>query len=246
MEITMRTKLPLLLAVTLLASLLGQSVLAGGYHSGPRAVTLWWLFFNNPDGCVTNPGAVEQCGEIDVFGKAYLGSVAMGSPDPTLISPNPNAKLGVIYATGGKTNANGKIRLVASAYRSAADVPLTLGPNVVDPLGLGRAFENPDAEVHLVLRDHGRKVNGGLITQITNFLEPFCSDPLLLFFSGPNICQDVQFAVFGPHESGVDSVFGFGDPPTRVPRAKAYLLRNGDMVQAVVETRLTSDRRHPD
>lgn len=242
----MRRRLFILFATILGVALLGQSVLADDYRSGPRAVTLWWLFFNNPDGCVTNPGAVEQCGEIDVFGEAYIESVAMGSPDPGLISPNPEARLGVVYATGGVTNSEGRIRLVASAYRSAADVPLTLGPNVVDPLGLGRAFENVDAEVHLVVRDHGRKVGGELITQVTNFLEPFCSDPLLLFFSGPNICQDVQFAVFGPAESGADSVLAFGASPTPVPRARAYLFRNGDMVQAVVDTRVARHKRKHD
>jgi len=242
----MNRKHTILLTTLFVVVLLGHSARADDQRHGSRAVTLWWLFFNQPDGCVTNPGAIEQCGEIDVFGEAYLESIAMGSPDPSLISPNPNAKLGVIYATGGTTDSRGRIRLVASAYRSAADVPLSLGPGVVDPLGLGRAFENPNAEIHLVLRDHGRRVRGGLIAQITNFLEPFCSDPLLLFYSGPNTCQDVQFAVFGPAESGVDSVFAFGEHPKRVPRAKAYLLRNGDMVQAIVETRLVGDRRRRD
>ncbi len=237
----MNKKHTMLLAALLAAILLGSSAHADDQRHESHAVTLWWLFFNNPDGCLTNPGAPEQCGEIDVFSEAYLESVATGAPDPSLISPNKIAKLGVVFATGGVTDARGRIRLVASAYRNAPDVPLSLGPGVVDPLDLRRAFENPNAEIHLVLRDHGQAVRGGLITQITNFLEPFCSDPLLLFFAGENTCQDVQFAVFGPAESGVDSVFAFGEPPKRVRRASAYLLRNGDMVQAVVETRLTRD-----
>ena len=45
-----------------------------------------------------------------------------------------------------------------------------------------------------------------------------------------------QFAVFGPGESGFDSVFAFGDPPKSVRGASAHLHRDGDMVQAVVET----------
>ena len=240
----MNRKHSILLSTLIVAVLLGNGAHAENRRHGSHAVTLWWLFFNNPDACVTNPGGSEQCGEADIFGEAYLESIANGSPDPSLISPNPNAKLAVLYATGGVTDFRGKIRLVASAYKSASDVSLSLGPNVVDPLGLGRAFENPDAEVHLVLRDHGRVVRGGLITQITNFLEPFCSDPLLLFYSGPNTCQDVQFAVFGPGESGSASVFAFGNPPKRVRRASAYLFRNGDMIQAVVDTRL--ERRHGD
>lgn len=242
----MKRKHSILLATLIAVVLLGPSAHADNQRHGSHAVTLWWLFFNHPDACLTNPGGPEQCGELDVFGNDYLESVAMGSPDPSLISPNRNAKLGVVYATGGLTDTRGNIRLVASAYRSATDVPLSLGPSIVDPLGLNRAFENPNAEVHLVVRDHGRRVRGGLITQIANFLEPFCSDPLLLFYSGPNTCQDVQFAVFGPDESGVDSVFAFGEHPKRVRRAKAHLLRNGDMIQAIVETRLAGDRRRRD
>ena len=235
------------LAAILLIASLGQNANAeDSYRNGSHAVTLWWLFFNNPEGCVTNPGAPEQCGAIDVFGEAYLESLTTGSPDPSLISPNPDARLAVIYATGGVTDARGRIKLVASAYRSATDVPLSLGPNIVDPMGLGRALENPDAEVHLVLRDHGRTVSDGRIAQITNFLEPFCSDPLLLFYSGDNTCRDVQFAVFGPGESGLDTVFAFGDPPQRVRHASAYLFRNGDMIQAVLETTLTANRRSAD
>lgn len=234
------------LAAILIAAMLEQGAYADDYLNGSHAVTLWWLIFNNPDECLSNPGAPEQCGEIDVFGEAYLESVATSSPDPSLISPNPNAKLAVIYATGGITDARGRISLAASAYRSAPDVPLSMGPNVVDPLGLGRALENPDAEIHLVLRDHGRKAPDDTIAQITNFLEPFCSDPLLLFYSGRNTCQDVQFAVFGPGESGLDSVFAFGNPPKRIRHASAYLIRNGDMIQAVVATQLPVDRGRND
>jgi hypothetical protein len=242
----MKYKKTISLAAILLTVLIGQSAHADDRRNGSHAVTLWWLFFNNPDECLSNPGAPEQCGEIDVFGEAYLESIATGSPDPSLISPNADAKLAVIYATGGITDTRGRIRLVASAYRSAPDVPLSMGPSVVDPLGLGRALENPDAEVHLVIRDHGRKVRDGKIAQITNFLEPFCSDPLLLFYSGQNTCQDLQFAVFGPGESGLDSVFAFGNPPKRIRRASAYLFRNGDMFQAVVETQLPADRHRND
>lgn len=234
----MKFRPSILIAVLLAAALFGSNIQASDYRQGPRSVTLWWLFFNNPDACVANPGGTEQCGAVDVFGEAYLESVATGSPDPSLISPNLDSKLAVIYATGGKTSTGGRVRLVASAYRSAADVPLSLGPGAVDPLGLGRALENPNAEVHLVVRDHGPRIRGALITQITNFLEPFCSDPNLLFFSGPNTCQDVQFAIFGANESGIDSVYAFSDPEKPVRRARAHLVRNGDMVQAIVETRI--------
>ncbi len=227
----------------LAAALTSADANAHGNRFGPRAVTLWWVIFNNPDACIANPGAAEQCGAVDIFGAAYLESVANGSPDPSLIAPNLSSGVAVIYATGAKTNRWGGVRLTASIYRSEAGGGLDLsGPNSVDPLGLGRAFENVDAEVHLVVRDHGRRVRGGLITQITNFLEPYCSDPNLLYFSGDNICADVQFSVFAPGESGEDAVFAFGDPPRKQRHSSAYLFRNGDMLQAVVETRVRGTR----
>ena len=210
----------------------------------PRAVTLWWVIFNNPDACIAAPGAHEQCGAVDIFGAAYLDSVANGSPDPSLIAPNLDSELAVLYATGAQTDRKGRVRMAASIYRSAPGGGLDLaGTNIVDPLGFGRAFENPEAEVHLVVRDHGRKVRRGLLEQITNFLEPYCSDPNLLFYSGRNICADVQFAVFAPGESGEDSVFAFGDPPKLVRRASAHLYRNTDMLVAVVETRIRRARK---
>lgn len=232
-----------LLNILLISLLLAGSPLTNAQadddSNGPGAVTLWWVIFNKPDACVANPGAAEQCGSVDVFGERFLESVASGSPDPSLIAPNLESGLAVLYATGGETTGSGRVRLAAAIYRSAAGGGLDLaGENVVDPLGLGRAFENPEAEVHLVVRDHGRRVRDGLLAQITNFLEPYCSDPTLLFFAGENTCADVQFAVFAPTESGEDAVLAFGNPPERVHRASAYLYRNSDMLVAVVETRV--------
>ncbi len=215
--------------------------IASEQQAGPRAVTLWWVIFNNPEQCVSNPGSVEQCGELDLFGQAYLNSVGNGAPDPTLIIPNTAAAPGVVYATGGTTSRTGRIRLVASIYRTAQGGGLNLtGPSMVDPLGLGTGLENPNAEVHLVARDHGPQVVGDVATQITNFLEPYCSDPLLGWVAGDNLCVDVQFAVFAPSESGTDAVIGFANLAP-VPLARATLVRNNDMIQAVFDTRIVSE-----
>ena len=208
------------------------------YHGAPRAVTLWWVIFNNPNACTANPGGEEQCGSADVFGQPFLDSVAIGSPDPSLISPNTNAGLAVLYATGGVTDRNGRVDLIASIYRTPDSGLNLTGPSVSDPMGLGVGFENPEAEVHLVVRDHGRRSREGRLLQVTNFLEPYCSDPNLMFFSGPNTCADIQFAVFGPSEAGEDAVFAFGPTPKQVRRASATLIRNGDLIQAVVRTRV--------
>jgi len=227
-----KLSLSLLAGVTLL-------VFSGAALAQARAVTLWWIVFNQSQNCITNPGAVKACGAPDVFGQAYLDSLAAGEPDPSLISPNLAADIAVIHAGGAVTNARGQVRIVASLYRSnPADVPLNLGGgSVVDPLGLGNAWTNVDAEVHFVVRDHGRAVLKDLGTQLTNFLEPNCSDPTLGFVAGPNICADVQDALFAPGFSGTVEMGSF-ETGEVVPGARATLYRNGDNLQAFVETRI--------
>lgn len=215
------------------------------HHDNPgfsRAITVWWVIFNNPDACTENPGAAEQCGPTDIFGPAYVESLENGTPDPALIDPNLAAEIAVVFATGGTTTTRGGIRLVGAIYRSAAGAGLDLGSgNIVDPMGFGRGYENPQAEVHLVVRDHGKAhpVRTELRHQILNFLEPYCSDPNLDYFAGPNVCRDAQFAQFAPGETGGDAVFEFHDPSHAVHGARAYLERNGDMMQFIIETRVT-------
>lgn len=228
-------------AATLALALFAHAALAHEKRNHPHAVTLWWVIFNNPDACLTAPDGIEKCGAADVFGQAYLDSVASEQPNPGLIAPNTDAGLAVIYATGGVTNARtGRLRLAASIYRSDAALDLS-GSQVVDPLGLGTSYRSTGAEVHLIVRDHGRARRDGLLTQITNFLEPYCSDPLLLFEAGDNLCADVQYAIFAQGEAGLDGVFSFANGMP-VHGASAYLVRQGDMLQAVVETRVR-DRR---
>ncbi|GAB4200633.1 MAG: hypothetical protein Tsb002_36870 [Wenzhouxiangellaceae bacterium] len=223
-----------LAACTLLLSTFAQ---AHDPRGGPNAVTMWWVIYNNPDQCVTDPAGPEQCGPVDIFGQAYLDSLAAGNPDPSLIAPNLAAGLGVIYATGGITERNGKLRLAASIYRSdQASLDLG-GDQVIDPLGLGTAFHDVNAEIHLVVRSHGNRVPAGRITQITNFLEPFCSDPNLGFVSGDNLCQDQQVAMFASGESGLESMISLTGGGM-LANARAYLFRQGDALQAVVETRV--------
>ncbi|MEO0422803.1 MAG: hypothetical protein AAF184_10735 [Pseudomonadota bacterium] len=205
----------------------------------PQALTMWWVIFNSPDACTFNPGGLEQCGSVDVFGQAYLDSVANGSPDPALISPNLEAGLAVIHGTGAVTSPRGNVRLVASLYKSEAGVALDLaGPSLIDPMGLRRALDNPEAEVHLIVRTHGDVQRGDAFAQVANFLDPYCSDPNLGYFAGDNLCADVQFAVFGAGESGEDAVYSFADPASPLAGARAVLTRNGDAIQAVIETRV--------
>ncbi|MEM1188826.1 MAG: hypothetical protein AAF933_06440 [Pseudomonadota bacterium] len=211
------------------------------HHS--HAVTMWWVLFNDPDACMANPGGEEQCGEVDLFGQAYLDSVAAGNPDPSLIVVNSMAGVGVIYATGGVSDPrNARVRLAAAIYRSPDQFLDMTGTQSVDPLMTGTGLVNPDAEIHLVIRDHGRRRRDGFVAQISNFLEPYCSDPLLGHEGGSNICSDIQAAVFAPGESGTDAVIRIADGQ-QLFYANAYLYRQGDMVQAVVDTRVP-DRRN--
>ncbi len=209
----------------------------------PHAVTMWWVLFNNPEACMANPEGEEKCGEVDLFGQDYLDSVAAGNPDPSLIVVNSLAGVGVIYATGGVSDPrNARIRLAAAIYRSPDRFLDLGGSQSVDPLMTGTGFVNPDAEIHLVIRDHGRRRRDGFVAQISNFLEPYCSDPLLGYEGGSNICSDIQVAVFAPGESGTDAVFRIADG-RQLFYAAAHLYRQGDMVQAIVDTRVP-DRRN--
>ena len=210
----------------------------------PHAATLWWVIFNNPDACITNPGAAEQCGPADVVGVDFLASIAAGDPNPALISPNVAAGVAQIYAAGAVSDPrNGRIRFATSIYRSPAAEPLAMsGPQSIDTLGLQRAFDNPDAEIHLVVRDHGRVDRDNLVAQLTNFIEPSCSDPNLLFEAGPRLCKDLHAAVFAPGETGQDAMFRLADGQL-LSNAKAFLFRQGDVVQTVIETRIPDRRK---
>lgn len=227
-----------LFAITLAMLTFAHGVTAQSVNrTGQHAVTMWWVIFNEPANCNTNPGGAVKCGSADVFGADFLESVANGSPDPALIAPNMNAGPGVLFATGGVTSKSGRIQLVSSLYLNANDEPLAL-PGGSDPMGFGRGFDSQGAEIHLVVRDHGRPNYRDLIPQITNFLDPYCSDPNLLYFAGDNICSDVHFAVFGPGESGGKDVYAFANPGEALRGATASLYRDGDVIRAVLDTRL--------
>jgi len=128
--------------------------------------------------------------------------------------------------------------MTASIYRSSAGLALP-GPNLIDPLGLGVGYENPETGVHLVLGDHGPRIRGQEIAQTTNFLDPSCSDPNRDFFAGRNIGADVPFAIFAAREEGSDSVDPFDRPVSPVSYAEAQLFRNGDARVATFESRVT-------
>lgn len=210
---------------------------------GRTAVTMWMVVFNTPGGCTGGtPGAGNvQCSPADVFGTPYLNSVAAGTPNPSLISPNVAAGIGVVHATGGISDTNGNVFMTAAMYRQLAGGTLNLDDGM-DPLNLNRGWDATDAEIHFVIRTHGNVVfpNDGFLDQILNFLEPYCNDPNLAFTgtqaAAGNVCADIQIietpASAASNEFGVRWLDGSGG----VTGSRASFKRRGDGVQIVVNT----------
>jgi len=150
--------------------------------------------------------------------------------------------VGVVYATGGVTERGGRVRLVSSLYETQhGHLDLDSG---MDPLDLRTGLRSAkNAEVHLIVRDHGSAImkNDGYIAQITNFLDPYCEDPLLGFIGnlsdGSRLCVDVQAALFAPCVSGSAPMWRLPmtDPPVQATAAEARLMRRGDSLLAIVE-----------
>ncbi len=199
----------------------------------PHAVTVWWAVFNSPENCIHNPDGPIRCGGTDVFGRAFMDSVAAGAPDPGLISPNTAAEVAVIYATGGVTNNQRKITLVASLYKGDTSGGLLdlSGGSMIDPLALGQTFTKPDAEVNVVIRDHGDVVEGDYIAQITNYIDPYCA-PVTA-----NVCRDKQVAFFGSGETGTRHPINLADGSV-LEKSMVTLNRNGDQLTVIVHTKI--------
>lgn len=89
-----------LACIILTCAFCATSAMAHSPNEQRHAVTLWWIIFNSPENCVSNPGSAERCGLVDIMGQPYPDSVAAGQPDPALISPNLASGLAAVYASG--------------------------------------------------------------------------------------------------------------------------------------------------
>ena len=96
------------------------------FFGDESALTLWWVIFNTPDGCLSSP-----CGAADFA--------------------NDAADSCVLQATGAVTD-NADVTLVASLYKTddTAGIPCLVG-NTTD----GGLKDPVNAEVHLVVQSHG-------------------------------------------------------------------------------------------
>lgn len=132
------------------------------------AVTLWWVVFDDPGGCVGGGGAA-LCGEADVI-SAFGGNNA--------------ADVTVIHADGDVTNRRGINRFRAELGTS--------GPGGHEVLIGDGTVDNPTtAEIHLVVRTHGPASTdeATLYAQLSSFgggCDPVTEAP----------CMDTQFAIF--------------------------------------------------
>lgn len=122
--------------------------------------TVWWVVFNNPDQCETPCG----CSDVDFGDNAEA------------------VDIGVFWATGRATDPFGEAEF-------AAQVDVNELPGGFDQVPFDPQFTSPiadvdDAEIHLVVRAHGRRTSQ-FEEQITQF-NGGCP---------PRECVDVQFAV---------------------------------------------------
>jgi len=158
-----------------------------------RAVTMWWVLFNKPSNCITNPDGPVQCGVPDIMENAQGGT-----NDP---------KIAIINASGGISDSTGFLRLAAALYKTsscALELEADNGQYVwggPPPLyeGRGSSFgycpvNGEVTEVHIVMRDHG-PVTADKIKQLTTFTDPSCSQAGA---GGSNLCVDIGAVGFPP------------------------------------------------
>jgi len=149
--------------------------------SKERVVTMWWVLFNKPSACATNPEGPVKCGVADLMANAMAGK------------NDPN--IAVINASGGISGKDGFLRLAAALYKTdscALDLEADSGaylwggpPPLYDTASIGYCpADGENTEVHIVLRDHGPPTEDKL-AQMTRFTDPSCAS-----VGGPNLCVD--------------------------------------------------------
>lgn len=138
-----------------------------------NAMTMWWVVFNDPAAC--SDGA---CGEDDIFLEdgslnedgIVAAQIAIGNATGNLVKADGTAELGSRLKVGDTSGAH---QVVIPAGFQGSSL-LTASGN--------------DAEVHLVLQDHGQARGGERLLEQITYLEAHCTPA----------CSDVQFAVHVP------------------------------------------------
>ena len=126
------------------------------------AVTLWWVIFNDPSKC-THPEGGFRCGKEDL---------------PEFGGDN-SAKTSIVYA-------DGKVIRDSAGHDGLGNFDARL--ETWDKSGVlsGEGLTNPlGADVHLVLKSHGRLIQG-MTYEMTHTFDGGCD---------VNTCEDIQYAV---------------------------------------------------
>lgn len=155
--------------LTRTAGMVVVSLEAAGLEPG-NAYTVWWVVFNNPDACSDG-----ECGEDDVL-----------NPDHTINEEGVvAAQIGIGNATGNVAKSNGTSEFGGRLKRhdTMTDHQVLFpagfeGPGVLTASGM-------DAEIHLVVQDHGQARGGKQLAKQMSQVEFGCTPG----------CADVQFAV---------------------------------------------------
>ena len=143
------------------------------------AYTLWWVIFNHPENCENPIPGVTSCGEGDVFAQP------LGDTD---------VKVSVQYAGGNIVGGTGRVDFGAYLQEGVTpDAPgqLVFGSGLID---------SKKAEVHLVVRSHGKVFPPLEGAQLSTFGGACTAetDPTGAGPEGPRECADVQFAAHIP------------------------------------------------
>lgn len=135
----------------------------------------------------------------------------------------PEVLPAAIWAAGDVADDHGMLHLTSGLYRTVDPLAVDEG---IDFKGLSRGWTSPDAEVHLVVRDHGPVVyeNDGYLEQISSFNDMF-----------DGCCENVQAAPFASNEEGDKMLYVMADQ-TEIEGTQAVLNRRGDLLQAIIST----------
>ena len=163
-----------------------------------------------------NPGACSDgmCGEDDIF----------GDPGPPMTA--------VVMLGGQRIQSNGR-----ASYGASYGEGSTIGSL---PLPTRTLVDAQSAEIHLVLRTHGK------------YLPELADEQVTTFGGGCDVqtCEDIQFAIFRPQDADANGhqtseVRRFSDGAA-VPGAWATLWREADGIRVALHTRLGPTKLTPD
>ncbi|MEM7023627.1 MAG: hypothetical protein AAF637_13700 [Pseudomonadota bacterium] len=144
---------------TLIRSRDGASFTLDTRHLRKNApYTIWWVVFNKPQAC-EEPYA---CGAVDL--------------------DNPAVETGLFWATGRLADRHGQATFAAEI--DVGELPTEEG-QLPHPVAVNPLTDPKRAEIHLVVRGHGRKRGAHLEAQLTT-LNGGCP---------PNDCGNVQFSI---------------------------------------------------